>query len=103
MLKQDAHLHTPFCPHGTPDSFYSYIEKAIKKGFDSITFTEHAPLPPSFHDPTPAQDSAMKLQELESYITKLDQLKQEYKGQLIVKLGLRLTISKSMKRKQVSF
>lgn len=42
MLKQDAHLHTPFCPHGTLDPFHSYIEKAMKKGFDSITFTEHA-------------------------------------------------------------
>lgn len=48
MLKQDAHLHTPFCPHGTLDPFHSYIEKAMKKGFDSITFTEHAPLPLRF-------------------------------------------------------
>lgn len=88
MLKQDAHLHTPFCPHGSLDSFHSYIEKAIKKGFDSVTFTEHAPLPPSFRDPTPQKDSAMKLKVLEAYLTAIDQLKQEYKGQLIVKTGL---------------
>lgn len=103
MLKQDAHLHTPFCPHGSLDSFHSYIEKAIKKRFDSITFTEHAPLPPSFQDPTPEQDSAMKLQDLEAYITKLAQLKQEYKGQLIVKTGLEVDFIKEYEEETRTF
>ena len=44
-MKRDGHIHTPFCPHGTTDSFETYIEKAIANNFTEITFTEHAPLP----------------------------------------------------------
>ena len=44
-MKRDGHIHTPFCPHGTKDSFEEYIEKALSLGFKEISFTEHAPLP----------------------------------------------------------
>ncbi|MGE6628860.1 histidinol-phosphatase HisJ [Bacillus sp. NPDC077027] len=103
MLKQDAHIHTPFCPHGSADSFHIYIEQAIKKGFDSITFTEHAPLPPSFVDPTPDQDSAMKHSDIEAYINTLGQLKKEYKGQLIVKTGLEVDYIKAYEEETRAF
>ncbi len=43
MEKRDAHIHTPFCPHGSKDALKEYVEKALERGFDSITFTEHAP------------------------------------------------------------
>ena len=43
LMKRDAHIHSPFCPHGTKDAFELYIEKAIKNGFTDISFTEHAP------------------------------------------------------------
>ena len=43
MEKRDAHIHTPFCPHGSKDALKQYVEKALERGFDSITFTEHAP------------------------------------------------------------
>ena len=28
-MKRDGHIHTPFCPHGTKDTFEEYIEKAL--------------------------------------------------------------------------
>lgn len=43
MEKRDAHIHTPFCPHGSKDALKQYVEKALERGFTSITFTEHAP------------------------------------------------------------
>ncbi|MFT0802071.1 histidinol-phosphatase HisJ [Bacillus swezeyi] len=88
MLKRDGHVHSPFCPHGSKDEFRHYIEELCKKGFQSVTFTEHAPLPPSFSDPTPQKDSAMPMSDLERYFESLQHLKEEYKGQIDVLIGL---------------
>ena len=43
-MKTDSHVHSPFCPHGSKDSFVEYIERGIKLGLQEITFTEHAVL-----------------------------------------------------------
>lgn len=45
MIKRDGHIHSPFCPHGSSDTMASYCERAIAHGIETITFTEHAPLP----------------------------------------------------------
>lgn len=87
-MKIDGHIHTPFCPHGSTDSFEQYIEKAIAEKFDCITFTEHAPLPKSFIDPTPMQDSGMELKLMDAYIQKLNELKKQYANQLTIRIGL---------------
>ncbi|MDA1477623.1 histidinol-phosphatase HisJ [Bacillus changyiensis] len=88
MIKHDAHVHSPFCPHGSKDEFRKYIEELCKKNFHFVTFTEHAPLPTSFEDPTPTKDSAMTYSELEHYIESLNNLKKEYKGQINILVGL---------------
>jgi len=38
---KDGHVHSPYCPHGSKDSFELYIESALKLGLKEITFTEH--------------------------------------------------------------
>jgi histidinol-phosphatase (PHP family) len=86
----DGHVHTPFCPHGSEDSFEMYIERAIRLGLNGISFTEHAPLPKGFHDPTPAKDSAMKAQHLNAYFQKINELKNEYKNHIEIKTGLEI-------------
>jgi histidinol-phosphatase (PHP family) len=88
IFLRDGHVHTPFCPHGSNDSFEQYIERAIHLGYKEISFTEHAPLPPTFIDPTPYQDSAMKLEHLEKYLLTLNQLKKQYKNDIIIHTGL---------------
>lgn len=87
-MKIDGHIHTPFCPHGSRDSLYQYVEQAIQLGFQQISFTEHAPLPKSFVDPTPLQDSAMKLDEMERYLLNLGKVKEEFKNELKIQIGL---------------
>lgn len=87
-MKKDGHIHSPFCPHGTKDPFEKYIEKAIKENFSEITFTEHAPLPTNFADPTPNKDSGMIPKDITAYFETLQQLKQQYKEQIIIKVGL---------------
>jgi histidinol-phosphatase (PHP family) len=87
-ILRDGHIHTPFCPHGSRDSFEQYIERAIQLGYKDISFTEHAPLPATFVDPVPAQDSAMPLSQLESYLVTLQNLKYRYKSDITIRVGL---------------
>ncbi|MFD1019052.1 histidinol-phosphatase HisJ [Thalassobacillus hwangdonensis] len=84
----DGHVHTPFCPHGTTDTLKSYIENAILKNYQSITFAEHAPLPPSFSDPAPDKDSGMDSNVVEAYFNAITKVKEEYRGQIRVLAGM---------------
>lgn len=84
----DGHVHTPYCPHGSSDSFKAYVEQALKQGYQTITFTEHAPLPESFHDPVPDKDSGMKRSLMESYIRDIQKIKKEYQKDIDILLGL---------------
>lgn len=88
MVKHDGHVHTPFCPHGSTDSFEEYIEEALRNHLEGITFTEHAPLPPNFTDPVPNQDSAMRYEDLDRYIEEVTLLKEKYRGKINILLGL---------------
>lgn len=90
MRKRDGHIHTPFCPHGSEDSFEKYITKALDEGFTEITFTEHAPLPISFTDPTPDKDSGMNPELLKAYFEQLHAIKERYKKQIIINIGLEI-------------
>ncbi len=89
-MKRDGHIHTPFCPHGTADALESYIEKAITSGFLDISFTEHAPLPPSFTDTTPMQDSGMSFEALYRYLDAVDAVKDAYKNDIRIRTGLEI-------------
>ncbi|TLS39095.1 histidinol-phosphatase HisJ [Pseudalkalibacillus caeni] len=84
----DGHVHTPYCPHGSADSFSAYAEAAIQKGYSGLTFTEHAPLPKSFVDPTPFKDSGMQQGQLSGYFQELNALKRYYHSHLTIRTGL---------------
>ncbi|MFZ3589424.1 histidinol-phosphatase HisJ [Bacillus sp. DJP31] len=84
----DGHIHTPFCPHGTTDSFEKYITRAVALGFKEITFTEHAPLPLSFDDSTPSKDSAMRLDVLHEYFETITKLQEVYRSSIKINRGL---------------
>lgn len=87
-MKTDGHIHSPYCPHGSDDSFEQYIEAAISLGYQEISFTEHAPLPANFIDPTPDKDSGMNPDYLEPYISDLQKLKVKYKEKIKINIGL---------------
>ncbi|MET0785847.1 MAG: histidinol-phosphatase HisJ, partial [Paenisporosarcina sp.] len=87
-MKIDGHIHSPFCPHGSKDTFEKYIEKAIKNDFTHITFTEHAPAPGEFVDTVPNKDSFMKMELLDPYITELQKLKNKYASSIQINIGL---------------
>lgn len=87
-MKRDAHIHTPFCPHGSPDPLREYVERAVSLGIKELTFTEHAPLPPSFVDTTPTEDSGMTPATLEAYLVAVKSIQQEYAKDIQVRVGL---------------
>jgi histidinol-phosphatase (PHP family) len=103
MKKIDGHIHTPFCPHGTTDSFESYIERAISLGYEQITFTEHAPLPNGFVDSTPTKDSGMNLAALEDYFYKLMTLKEKYKENITILSGLEIDYIEGFEKETKNF
>lgn len=88
MIKRDGHIHSPYCPHGSADSLAAYIEAAIASGFGDISFTEHAPLPPTFTDPTPAKDSGMDPRRLRTYLDDVKRLQREYEKAIRIRTGL---------------
>lgn len=103
MLKQDKHIHTPFCPHGSQDALQDYVEKAIKSGFTEISFTEHAPLPPGFVDPTPEQDSGMKLELLEDYFHAISTIKHQYQNDITILCGLEVDFIEGFEQQTKDF
>ncbi|WP_198510240.1 histidinol-phosphatase HisJ [Bacillus solitudinis] len=103
MISHDGHVHTPFCPHGSKDSFKDYCEKAISLGLQSISFTEHAPLPEGFIDPTPQLDSAMSQKDLQPYLEELNDIKQSYQGKLDIFIGLEVDYIEGYELETTSF
>ena len=87
-MKRDGHIHSPYCPHGTKDALKMYIEKAIQSGFTDISFTEHAPLPRAFSDPTPMKDSGMAHENLHLYLDAVNGAKDAYKNDILIRTGL---------------
>ncbi|RLQ91864.1 histidinol-phosphatase HisJ [Planomicrobium sp. Y74] len=87
-MKRDAHIHSPYCPHGTKDTLAAYVEKALISGFTDISFTEHAPLPSSFEDTTPDKDSGMNFTTLSAYLEAVNKVKEVYKKDIKIRTGL---------------
>lgn len=102
-MKTDNHIHSPFCPHGSTDSFVEYINRGIDLGLTEMTFTEHAPLPKGFIDPTPEKDSGMDAALLSAYFQELQQLKEQYKDRITIKLGLEVDYIEGFEQETKAF
>ncbi|SDH73477.1 histidinol-phosphate phosphatase [Alteribacillus bidgolensis] len=102
-ITRDGHIHTPFCPHGSKDSFKQYIEHCISEGLQTITFAEHAPLPPGFVDPVPDKDSAMPHIKLSSYLENIDKLKKEYHNEIEIFTGLEVDFIEGFEHETKAF
>lgn len=102
-MKSDRHVHTSFCPHGSSDTFNDYITRGIELGLKEITFTEHAPLPPNFQDPTPEKDSGMDATLLLDYFQELHVLKEHYKGKILIKRGLEVDFIEGYEKETTEF
>lgn len=87
VIVRDGHIHSPYCPHGTDDSFELYIDQALKMGLKEISFTEHMPLPGNFMDKEFLKMCAPTEDQIEKYIEDLDTLKLKYASKLKINTG----------------
>jgi histidinol-phosphatase (PHP family) len=86
---RDGHIHSPYCPHGTDDSFEMYIEKALKEGLEEITFTEHMPFPGYFIENRRFLDEcALSVEAADKYFEAMKDLKPKYKNIIKINTGL---------------
>lgn len=84
---RDGHIHSPYCPHGTEDSFELYIGKAIEIGLKEISFTEHMPLPGDFLEPGRHKKCFPDPDLMEEYFRELKLLKEKYKSVIKINAG----------------
>lgn len=84
MLKTNYHVHTHRCKHASGRD-RDYVEEAIKAGFTEIAFTDHSPWPLL---PQEKGMIRMKLSMLPDYVKSIRQLREEYKNEISIKIGL---------------
>ncbi len=84
MIKTNYHVHTHRCKHAQGRD-RDYVEEAIKAGFTEIGFADHSPWPLL---PQETGMIRMKVALLPDYVNSLRQLREEYKSQISIKIGL---------------
>ncbi|MGB9343713.1 histidinol-phosphatase HisJ, partial [Trichococcus sp.] len=87
-MLSDRHVHTPYCLHGSSDAMENYVKVAIEAGLESLTFTEHAPLP--MEDPLPDKDSSMRPEDVDAYLAEVRTLAKKYEGSIEIHAGFEL-------------
>lgn len=82
----DYHTHHARCGHASGD-LEEYVQRGIQIGLKEIGLSDHMPLlhvdPASYYP-----EMAMPMEELPRYVEECLQLKEKYKGQITVKVGL---------------
>lgn len=82
-MKVNYHTHTTRCNHAV-GSEREYVESAIKGGIKELGFADHTPWPyPTYVSPT-----RMSVADLDDYVNTVLSLKEEYKDQINILLGL---------------
>ena len=84
---RDGHIHTPFCPHGSQDSFEKYIEEALKCGRKEISFTEHFPMPNHVTTKAFQEECALREDLVIPYLQAVKVVKEQYAHQIKINVG----------------
>ena len=82
MQKFNYHTHTERCGHAQ-GSDEAYVLEAIKNGYTHIGFSDHAPYTNGY-----SAGERMRKEELQDYISSVKALKEKYKDQIHIALGL---------------
>lgn len=82
-MKYNYHTHTERCFHAS-GSDEEYVLAAIKAGFDEIGFADHAPWPFEGY----SSYMRMPVNQLKGYCDSIHSLKEKYKNEISIKLGL---------------
>ncbi len=83
-MKSNYHTHTSRCKHAS-GSDELYAQAAIRGGFDNLGFADHTPWP---YKSDFVSGIRMGLDELPGYVASLNRLKEAYKDELNILIGL---------------
>ncbi|MCR4440632.1 MAG: histidinol-phosphatase HisJ [Peptococcaceae bacterium] len=91
-MKRDGHTHTRFCLHGSGEETEDFILKAIEKGFEIYSTTEHLPYPDDFLESIPYSQEmkdSLKLRgsDFGCYIREIERLKKKYRDSIRLLVG----------------
>ena len=81
----NLHTHTTRCGHAF-GAEREFIETAISQGFQTLGFSDHAPM--LFPDGFYSHKIRMRPEELEDYVSTLQNLRQEYQNSIEILIGL---------------
>lgn len=79
------HTHTPRCNHATGKE-RRYVERALEGGFRELGFSDHTPY--FFDEPGYYSSFRMRPEQLPDYVQTLLELREEYKDQIRLRIGL---------------
>ena len=81
MIRTNWHTHTERCGHaaGTDEE---YVEAAVRAGFRTLGFSDHA----AYRTPQPTE--RMNITQVEEYKSSILALKEKYRGQIDIYLGM---------------
>ena len=84
LIYANYHTHTTRCNHAS-GSEREYIEEAIKQGYHTLGFADHSPyvFPDGYYS-----SFRMRPEELSEYVSTLSALKEEYKNDIRICIGL---------------
>ncbi|MDO5517077.1 MAG: histidinol-phosphatase HisJ [Clostridium sp.] len=89
LYLRDGHIHSPYCPHGSNDSFDSYVERALEKNLKEISFTEHMPFKSYFIDNKEFLDEcSLSKNDVDKYFESVNKIKEKYYGKIKINLGM---------------
>ncbi len=85
-MKANYHTHTYRCGHGGAYRDEEYVLQAIESGLTVLGFSDHTPwpYPGSFRHPSVRMD----VETLPEYLASIDRLKEQYRGQIQIYVGL---------------
>ena len=89
MIKHNYHTHTIYCHHAY-NTAEEMIQAAIKFGYETIGFSEHAPLKPK-------RNFRLNTNEIHDYINEINELKIKYKDQIKILCGFECEYHKEEK------
>lgn len=89
LLYRDGHIHSPFCPHGTPDKMELYVEEALKHNLKEMSFTEHMAFPCYFiEDKEFLDECATPKEKMQDYFDAVKEMQKKYKGKIKINTGM---------------
>ena len=84
-MKTNYHTHTYRCNHAIGNE-EDYVLAAIENGYDILGFSDHTPWPYRNKDFIPS--IRMRIEEFESYLNSVREVKEKYKNQIQIFCGV---------------